>query len=139
MTYRAIFSNTARLRERGNAFILAELKKAGLDAVAPSHGDVLACLLSSEVCNMSELARQVRRSKSTLTTLVEKLEKSGYVRRSPDPQDSRGVLVSLTERGRSLRPVFEAVSEGLEQLVARKLSPEEADTLDRLLTKCVEE
>ena len=38
MTYRAIFSNAARLRERGNAFILAELKKAGLDAVAPSHG-----------------------------------------------------------------------------------------------------
>ena len=46
MTRHAVFSNAARLREMGNAFILAELKKAGLRGLAPSHGDVLACLPS---------------------------------------------------------------------------------------------
>ncbi|MGE9985218.1 MarR family winged helix-turn-helix transcriptional regulator [Desulfovibrio sp. SGI.169] len=138
MTYSAVFSNAARLREMGNAFILAELKKAGLRGLAPSHGDVLARLLACEACHMSELARQVRRSRSTLTALVEKLEKYGYVRRSADPEDSRGVLVALTAKGRSLRAVFEAVSRGLERVVAQKLSPEEAQTLDRLLAKCVE-
>lgn len=137
MTYRAVFSNAARLREMGNAFITAELKKAGLRGLAPSHGDVLACLLACEACHMSELARQVRRSRSTLTALVEKLEKHGYVRRAVDPEDSRGILVALTAKGRALRPVFEAVSQGLEQMIAQKLKPEEADELDRLLTKCV--
>lgn len=138
MTRHAVFSNAARLREMGNAFILAELKKAGLRGLAPSHGDVLACLLACEACHMSELARQVRRSKSTLTALVEKLEKYSYVRRSVDPEDSRGVLVALTAKGRALRPFFEAVSQRLEHMIAQKLSPEEINALDRLLAKCVQ-
>ena len=41
---------------------------------------------------MSELAKQVHRTKSTVTALVEKLERNGYVLRIPDPEDSRGVL-----------------------------------------------
>ena len=71
MTYSAIFSHASRLREAGNRFILAELEKAGLDGIAPSHGDVLAQLLACESCNMSDLARRVHRTKSTVTTLVE--------------------------------------------------------------------
>ena len=72
MKYSAIFSHASRLRESGNRFILAELEKAGLGDIVPSHGDILVRLLSCEACNMSELARQVRRTKSTVTTLVEK-------------------------------------------------------------------
>lgn len=90
MKYSAIFSHASRLRESGNRFILAELEKAGLGDIVPSHGDILVRLLSCEACNMSELARQVRRTKSTVTTLVEKLERNGYVLRMPDPEDSRG-------------------------------------------------
>lgn len=71
MTYSAIFSHASRLREAGNRFILAELEKAGLSDIAPSHGDILVRLLACETCNMGELAKQVRRTKSTVTALVE--------------------------------------------------------------------
>ena len=133
MKYSAIFSHASRLRESGNRFILAELEKAGLGDIVPSHGDILSC----EACNMSELARQVRRTKSTVTTLVEKLERNGYVLRMPDPEDSRGVLVRLTDKGRALEPAFEAISNGLQRLITDRLSEEEAALLDRLLDKCV--
>ena len=137
MQYSAIFSHASRLRESGNRFILAELEKAGLGDIVPSHGDILVRLLSCEACNMSELARQVRRTKSTVTTLVEKLERNGYVLRMPDPEDSRGVLVRLTDKGRALEPAFEAISNGLQRLITDRLSEEEAALLDRLLDKCV--
>ena len=73
MKYSAIFSHASRLRESGNRFILAELEKVGLSDIAPSHGDILVRLLACEACNMSELAKQVHRTKSTVTALVEKL------------------------------------------------------------------
>ena len=66
---------------------------------------------------MSELAKQVHRTKSTVTALVEKLERNGYVLRIPDPEDSRGVLVRLTDKGRALEPAFEAISNGLQRLI----------------------
>ena len=128
MKYSAIFSHASRLRESGNRFILAELEKVGLSDIAPSHG---------EACNMSELAKQVHRTKSTVTALVEKLERNGYVLRIPDPEDSRGVLVRLTDKGRALEPAFEAISNGLQRLITDRLSEEEAALLDRLLDKCV--
>lgn len=138
MTYRSIFANASRLREMGNAYIQAELRSAGLTGLAPSHGDILACLLVQDACPMGELARQVRRSKSTVTTLVEKLEQAGYVERVPDGQDSRSIRVCLTTRGKELRPVFDRVSAGLEQLLAERLAPQELDMLDKLLVRCLD-
>lgn len=137
MKYSAIFSHASRLRESGNRFILAELEKVGLSDIAPSHGDILVRLLACEACNMSELAKQVHRTKSTVTALVKKLERNGYVLRIPDPEDSRGVLVRLTDKGRALEPAFEAISNGLQRLITDRLSEEEAALLDRLLDKCV--
>ena len=87
---------------------------------------------------MSELARRVRRSKSTVTALVEKLEQGGFVERVPDGRDSRSVRVCLTPRGEELRPVFDRVSAGLEQLLAERLAPQELDMLDKLLVRCLE-
>ena len=131
MKYSAIFSHASRLRESGNRFILAELEKVGLSDIAPSHGDILVRLLACEACNM------VHRTKSTVTALVEKLERNGYVLRIPDPEDSRGVLVRLTDKGRALEPAFEAISNGLQRLITDRLSEEETALLDRLLDKCV--
>ena len=87
---------------------------------------------------MGELARSVKRTKSTMTVLIDKLEKEGYVQKSPDPVDSRGVLVELTEKGAALEPVFEQISLGLFEKLTSKLTNQELDTLNRLLQKCVE-
>ena len=137
MKYLAIFNYASRLREIGNTFILTELEKAGLCDIAPSHGDVLGQLLECDSRNMSELALHAHRTKSTVTALVAKLERNGYVERIPDPKDSRGVKVRLTDKGRALRPAFTSVSDGLAELISRNLTPEEALELERLLAKCV--
>lgn len=137
MKHLAILNYASRLREVGNAFILAELEKVGLTDIAPSHGDVLGQLLHCDSKNMSELALHAHRTKSTVTTLVTKLERNGYVERIPDPRDSRGVKVRLTDKGKELRPAFEAISDGLTELISRNLTEEEAEELERLLAKCV--
>ncbi len=138
MKYQYIFRYASRLREKGNAYLLAELKKAGLQSLSPSHGDMLAYLFKYKVCTMSDLAKFVRRSKSTLTVLADKLEKSGYIKRWPNPEDSRSTLVGLTEKGLALQPIFETISQGLTNLVAEKLTNAEAETLEKLLGKCIE-
>lgn len=44
------------------------------------------------------LADEIRLSRPATTTALDRLEQAGYVRRFPDPDDRRRVLVELTER-----------------------------------------
>lgn len=87
---------------------------------------------------MGELADHIRRTKSTVTTLVKKLEAQGYVTRIKRKDDARGTEVYLTSRGRELRPVLEAVSRRLQLQVERSLTEKEADQLEKLLQKILE-
>jgi DNA-binding MarR family transcriptional regulator len=48
---------------------------------------------------ISDLAKADRCSQPTMSTLVQRQEEQGWVRREPDPADSRASLISLTEAG----------------------------------------
>ncbi|WP_083751194.1 MarR family winged helix-turn-helix transcriptional regulator [Kribbella sp. ALI-6-A] len=50
---------------------------------------------------ISELAKADRCSQPTMSTLVQRQEDSGLVRREADPADSRASLISLTDAGRA--------------------------------------
>ena len=47
------------------------------------------------------LLRTTLVTSGTMTNRIDRLEQAGLVRRQPDPQDKRGVLVTLTPAGRS--------------------------------------
>ena len=50
---------------------------------------------------ISELAKADRCSQPTMSNLVQRQEENGFVRREPDPADSRASLISLTPAGRA--------------------------------------
>ena len=52
---------------------------------------------------LNELNDNVLLSQSSLSRLVERLEKRGLLERMPAPQDGRGVLLKLTDAGRDLQ------------------------------------
>jgi MarR family transcriptional regulator, organic hydroperoxide resistance regulator len=52
---------------------------------------------------VGELGAKLFLQSNTLTPLLKRLEKLGYVRRSRDPADERQVRINLTEAGRKLR------------------------------------
>lgn len=84
--------------------------------VEASEFDVLAALRRSGApyaLSPGVLVDQLLVTSGTMTNRIDRLESKGLVRREPDPQDGRGVLVNLTERGR--KRVDEALSALLEQ------------------------
>jgi DNA-binding MarR family transcriptional regulator len=63
----------------------------------------------------SDLAAHAGMTKQSMHEIVTHLEKHGYLRRQPDPTDSRALLVQLTPRGRALeRHILSAAAEVLE-------------------------
>lgn len=51
---------------------------------------------------LGELAEAAQVSKQTVGSIVDQLERAGYVRRVPDPGDARARLVTLTPKGEEL-------------------------------------
>lgn len=73
--------------------------------VALNEYDVLFTLsrCPSGWLRLNELNDHVLLSQSSLSRLVERLEKRGLVARMPAPEDGRGVLLKLTEAGAELQ------------------------------------
>jgi DNA-binding MarR family transcriptional regulator len=76
------------------------------------------------------LAEQAGLSTSAVTSVIDRVERSGDLRRLSDPRDRRRVLVEVTELGRRRgRTAFSGLQEATDQLL-RRYSPGELRLLD---------
>lgn len=119
----------AGIRDAAHSLILRELARHGVHDLAPSHGAILDELYRQEILRMNELAARIRRDKSTVTVLVDKLVQLGYVKKRASRRDRRATEVTLAAKGRRLQPVFERVSAVLLERVFAGLSPARAERL----------
>ncbi|TNY37237.1 MarR family winged helix-turn-helix transcriptional regulator [Thermomonospora catenispora] len=79
------------------------------------------------------LLRATLVTSGTMTNRIDRLEAAGLVRRLPDPTDKRGVLVRLTDKGRTRVDAAFADLLAREHDILAGLSPAERDTLAGLL------
>ena len=127
----------SKIYEKGNRFITDELKKNGAEGLVPSHGDILACLYEQDKMTMKDIADKIHRTRPTVTVLIDKLEKLGYVKRIVSDVDNRYTYISLTEKGEDFKPVFEKISNELNDMLYKNLSNDEAETLENILKKII--
>ncbi|MFF1625926.1 MarR family winged helix-turn-helix transcriptional regulator [Streptomyces sp. NPDC058246] len=82
--------------------------------IARGEFDVLATLRRSDApytLSPRQLSATLMLTTGGMTGRLDKLERAGLLRRSPDPHDRRGLQVTLTDEG--LRLIDEAVGAGL--------------------------
>lgn len=84
---------------------------------------------------MTELAAKMGVTTGSLTVLVDRLERGGYVARKPHESDRRSIRVGLTETGARLFAEHHALHERLTQEILCALSPEEATSLAGMLER----
>lgn len=125
----------SKIHEKGNRFIIEELKKNGAEGLVPSHGDILVCLYQNNKMTMKDIADTIHRTRPTVTVLVDKLEKTGYLKREISQEDNRYTYIVLTKKGQDFKPVFEKISQNLNDMLYKNLSEQEADILENLLQK----
>lgn len=116
------------------ARVLAALAAAGFDDLTSAQGRVFA-RISPDGTRVTDLAEQARITKQTAGFLVEQLERAGYVRRVPDPDDARARLVQIAERGHAAVAVARATEASVEAEWTRHLGRTSASQLRRALTR----
>jgi DNA-binding MarR family transcriptional regulator len=76
------------------------LAQNGFADIKPWHHAVLRNL-GEDGSRPSELAARAGITRQAVTKVVDELERLDLVRRDPDPDDRRGVIVRYTDRGRA--------------------------------------
>jgi DNA-binding MarR family transcriptional regulator len=86
-----------------------------------------------------KLAKWAELSSGAMTNRIDRLETDGLVRRLPDPDDRRGVLVELTDKGRKAWEDSVSAQAEKESLIAAALSDKEKKQLNALLRRMMRE
>ena len=124
-----------RIQYKADRFLVGQLKARHMEGLAPSHGEILGALVWKGPMSMTDIARFIEKDKSTVTALVDKLIRLGYVKKSKHGADARVSLISLTERGAALKTEILGIGRDLRARSYQGISDEEGDMLIRLLTK----
>jgi DNA-binding MarR family transcriptional regulator len=124
----------------------AQRFRDAIDAEALRHGIgmrgqlVLAALSQERGRTQLALGAALALDKTTLTTVLDKLEAAGLIRRLPDPRDRRVRIPEITDLGRSLHA---EVSAAVRDVTDRQLAVLGADerkvfeeSLRRLVADC---
>jgi MarR family transcriptional regulator, organic hydroperoxide resistance regulator len=130
-----IISLISKIREKVNRRIISEMAEHGIDGIVTSHGDIIYALINKPSMTMAEIAAKIDRDKSTVTALVDKLVRLGYVAKRRDTEDTRIIYVTLTDKGHELEPVFDDISREILEVFYFGISEKEKEELFRILNK----
>ncbi|MFJ5264757.1 MarR family winged helix-turn-helix transcriptional regulator [Streptomyces sp. NPDC088387] len=112
--------------------LFGALAEQGFDDIQPRAGAVLAHL-RPEGIRASALARLSGQHKQVIGSLVDDLERLGYVERGPDPADCRAKLVRPTERGLLQMETATAIMRAIEDRHAKSLGDQPYATFKKAL------
>lgn len=122
-------------RDQGISSVLfrnAIARKLGLNA---SDSECLSFLGIKGTATPTELSRYTGLTSGSTTAMLDRLEKAGYIRRIPNPNDRRGSLVELDPRyGEVAMPLVAGVQKAHKELLA-SYTPEELAVIADFLTR----
>ena len=113
--------------------IFRAMQHAGFDDVTLAQARLMMGI-DPEGTRLSVLAARGQIAKQTATALVDRLERSGYVERVPDPTDGRATLVRMTRRAEAALPLARAEEDRIEAEWRAYLGTERMDQLREALT-----
>lgn len=113
------------------------LSKAGVDAFNGAQGRILYVLWQEDNIPIAELSKKTGLAKTTLTSMLDRMEESGLLLRIFDKTDRRQIRIALTEQARSLSGKYDKVSQEMNEIYYAGFSDDEIiafeNTLRRIL------
>ncbi len=107
-------------------------KNSGL---TPQQNHTIEIVGNDGPIRMKPLAEKLSVTMGTLTVMIDRLQKTGYVNRHKDPEDGRGFNIILTDKGRAIHKEHHAYHLKLVDDLIDLLKPEQARTLLNTLIK----
>ena len=113
------------------------LKQENVSEFNGAQGTILYVLMDRRSMTISEICKATGLAKTSLTSMLERMEKQGLIIRKEDEADRRRTQVSLSEKSLNYSEIIKNVSTTISQEFYKGMSRSEIDyfedTLNRIL------
>ena len=133
--------------ERQGGFLITRIKQVGgriferilaqrnIDAFNGSQGRILYVLWQQDGIPISELSRETGLAMTTLTSMLDRMEASGLVRRDRGDADRRKILIYLTESAKTLKNDYDEVTQEISDIYYKGFTEEEIQQFEIYLRR----
>lgn len=133
--------------ETNGGFLISQIKKvsgrifekllahAGIDAFNGAQGHILYVLWQQDNIPIAELSKRTGLAKTTLTSMLDRMEQSGLLTRTYDKADRRQIRISLTEQARSLSSEYNKVSQAMNEIYYAGFADDEIIAFENYLRR----
>jgi MarR family transcriptional regulator, lower aerobic nicotinate degradation pathway regulator len=122
------------LRQVSQRHAVIFARDIGID-LTPTQWAALAKLQETGPCSQNQLGRLTAMDVATIKGVIDRLTARGLTETSPDPEDGRRLLVSLTRAGQQLAEKAAPNALAISRETLAPLEPKERDVLLELLNR----
>jgi DNA-binding MarR family transcriptional regulator len=127
----------AKIRQVGERIFYRKLKESGIE-INPGQGRIMFALWQNDGISIQELAKKTQLGKSTLTSMLDRLEAMGYIRRQRSDQDRRKIFIFRTPKDRMMEKQYVELSEAMTELWYKGFSPEDIGAFEAYLRRILD-
>lgn len=114
------------------------LRESNVDAFNGAQGRILYVLWEHERLTISEIGRLTSLAKTSLTSMLDRMEESGLVERIPDTRNRRQIIISISEKAKEYREAYDRVSDRMNQVFYQGFSETETAEFEDKLKRIIE-
>ena len=104
-----------------------------MDAFNGAQGRILYVLWEHETLTITEIGRLTSLAKTTLTSMLDRMEQSGLIVRVPDKKNRRQIFVTITEAAKGYKADYDQVSEQMNGLFYQGFTQSQIEAFEATL------
>lgn len=111
------------------------LSKANIREFNGAQGRILYVLWQRDEVPIIELSKQTGLAKTTLTSMLDRMEEAELISRNFDKSDRRQILIRLTDKAKELKSDYEKVSKDMNEIFYKDFSDSEIEIFENMLSR----
>ena len=124
-----------KIKQLGDRIFEKILGEKNIDAFNGAQGRILYVLWQKDGIPIKSLSERCGLAITSLTTMLERMENHGLISRVQAETDKRKTLLYLTEKSRSLKSEYDAVSEKMSAIYYEGFSDKEVTQFEHYLER----
>ncbi|MBR6039231.1 MAG: radical SAM mobile pair system MarR family transcriptional regulator [Clostridia bacterium] len=125
----------SKIKQLGDRVFEKILTSQGIEAFNGAQGRILYVRWQEDGVPIKTISERCGLAITSLTTMLERMEKSGLIIRQQDSGDKRKTLIFLTDKAKALKEDYDAVSDRMSAIFYQGFTEEEIRNFEEHLER----
>jgi len=127
----------SRIRHLSGRVFEKLLKESGVDIFNSAQGRILYVLWEHGQLTITEIGRLTSLAKTTLTSMLDRMEAAGLIERIPDKRNRRQIFISVTEKAKGYREKYDLISDKMSEIFYEGFTEDEIIGFENQLRRII--